>query len=47
MRYHVYKISNILCIVMIAYHLFQNNVPEAIYFAVMGFYSDWLAEKEK
>lgn len=47
MMYHVYKISNILCIVMIAYYVFQNSTTEATYFAVMGFYSDWLAEKEK
>ncbi len=45
--YYIYKVSNILCFVMATYHLFQNNMTEATYFAVMGFYSDWLAEKEK
>jgi hypothetical protein len=45
--YYIYKVSNIFCFVMAAYYVFQNNTTKATYFAVMGFYSDWLAEKEK
>ena len=45
--YHVFKISCILCFAGAAYYAFVNNIPMATYFTVMGFYSDWLAEKEK
>lgn len=45
--YYVYIASNIFCFVVAACHVFQNNMQDATYFAVMGFYSHWLAEKEK
>ena len=45
--YHAFKISSILCFAGAAYSTFVNNMQLATYFAVMGFYSDWLAEKEK
>lgn len=45
--YHVFKISSILCFAGATLCAFINNMQMATYFAVMGFYSDWLAEKEK
>lgn len=45
--YHVFKISCIICFGYAAYAAFVNNMQLATYFAVMGFYSDWLAEREK
>lgn len=45
--YHVFKISCMLCLGYAAYYAFVDNIQMATYFAVMGFYSDWLAEKEK
>lgn len=45
--YHFFKILCISCLVHAAYYSFVNNYLLATYFAVMGFYSDWLAEKEK
>ena len=44
---HVFKISSILCFTGAAYYAFVDNIQMTTYFAVMGFYSDWLAEKEK
>ena len=44
---HVFKISCILCFAGAAYSAFVNNIQMATYYAVMGFYSDWLAEREK
>ena len=45
--YNIFKISCIMCLGYAAYNAFVNNMQLATYFAVMGFYSDWLAEKEK
>lgn len=45
--YHAFKISCILCFAGAAYYAFVNSMQHATYFAIMGFYSDWLAQKEK
>lgn len=45
--YHIFEISCILCFAGAAICAYTNNIQMATYYAVMGFYSHWLAEKEK